>query len=185
MVGGEASRAIHLRAQLLEEFSTMAWPVIELKGTGVSVWPAWSRVQHPDLCAGRDLNCLAENRVEKANCAESSHFQSKQHFFHCCLIQMAIEMLWSEGTLCPCLHSRADPKPSRESNEVHKSVSTCWRRAQIRSAAWLQGATSYPLSGTGCSSELWKEKWQKCCHICCDTGVSCLSDYMTGCIQGL
>lgn len=127
----------------------MAWPIIELKDTGVPVWLAWSGVQPPDLCAGRDLNCLAENRVEKAICAKSSHFQSKEHFFHCFLIQMAIEMLWSEGTLCPCLHSRADPKPSGESNEVHKGVSTCWRRAQTRSAAWLQGATSYPLSGTG------------------------------------
>lgn len=43
---------------------------------------------------------------------------------------------------------RADPESSGESNEVHKGVSTCWRRAQICSAAWLQGATSYPLSGT-------------------------------------
>lgn len=61
---------------------------------------------------------------------------------------MAIDMLWSEGTLCPCLHSRADSKPFGESNEMYKGVSTCWSRAQICSAAWLQGATPHPLSGT-------------------------------------
>lgn len=93
MVGREASRAINVRAQLLEQFSTMAKPIIELKDTGIPVWPAWSRVQPLDLCASRNLNFLAENRVEKANCAKNSHFKSKQHFFLCFLIQMATEML--------------------------------------------------------------------------------------------
>lgn len=105
-MGGKASRPIHLRSQLLEKLSAMAWPKVELKGVGVDVWPAWSRVQPPDLCAGGALNHLADSKVGKADCAKSSHFRSKQHFFHCFLIQMAVEMLWSEGTPCHCLHSR-------------------------------------------------------------------------------
>lgn len=35
MVGREASRPIHLRAQLLEKLSAMVWPRVELKGVGV------------------------------------------------------------------------------------------------------------------------------------------------------
>lgn len=91
VVGGEASRPFHLRAQLLEKLSAMAWPRVELKG--VDVWPAWLGVQPPDLCAGKALNHLAENRVGKANCATSCHFKSKQRFFHCFLMQTAVEML--------------------------------------------------------------------------------------------
>lgn len=67
VVGGEASRPFHLRAQLLEKLSATAWPRVELKGVGVDVWPAWLGVQPPDLYAGKALNHLAENRVGKAN----------------------------------------------------------------------------------------------------------------------
>lgn len=97
VVGRKASRPIHLRAQLLEKLS--AWPGRkpqareELKGVGADVWPAWLKAQLPDLCAGGASNHLAENRVGKANCATSSCFKSKQHFSHCFLVQMAVEML--------------------------------------------------------------------------------------------
>lgn len=82
VVGGEASRLINLRAQLLAKLSAMDWPRVELKGVGVDVWPAQSRVQPPDLSAGRALNHVADNRVGKADCATSSHFKSKQRFSH-------------------------------------------------------------------------------------------------------
>lgn len=164
----------------------MAWPIIELKDIGVPVWPAWSGVQPPDLCAGRDLNCLAENRVKKADCAKSSHFKSKQHFFHCFLIQMAIEMLWSERTLCPCLHSRElIQKPQGRAMRCTRESAPAGGRPSYAVQPGCREPPPTPCLEQACSSELWKEQGRKFCHLCCDIGVSSLSDYTTGCIQGL
>lgn len=45
MVGGEDSRAVHPRAQLLEKISALGWPILELKHVEVDVLLPQSGIQ--------------------------------------------------------------------------------------------------------------------------------------------